>query len=125
MLRNHAEGTLFAVPFLKRKACSTYVLDPLNMRWRCLLWQISYNLHTHCQVTGNMLQCMTDPDDVFEYVDQAVKNFDVWRLLQWLARIGSSEAQRAACLKVCSAPLINCMHVETFWMKHSPVACMS
>ena len=50
-----------------------------------------------------MLQCMTEPDDVLEYVDQAVKKFDVRRLLQWLARMGASGNQKAAVVEVFQA----------------------
>ena len=44
--------------------------------------------------------CMTDPEDVLEYVDSDVKNFDVRRLLQWLARISENRNQRMSVLDV-------------------------
>ena len=44
--------------------------------------------------------CMTDPEDVLEYVDSAVTNFHVRRLLQWLARISENRDQRMCALDV-------------------------
>ena len=44
--------------------------------------------------------CMTDPEDVLEYVDSDVKNFQVRGLLQWLARISENRDQRMCALDV-------------------------
>ena len=44
--------------------------------------------------------CMTDPEDVLEYVDSAVAKFHVRRLLQWLERISENRDQRMRALDV-------------------------
>ena len=44
--------------------------------------------------------CMTDPEDVHEYVDSTATNFDVRRLLQWLERISENPDQRMCALDV-------------------------
>ena len=43
---------------------------------------------------------MTDPEDVLEYVDVAVKNFHVLRLLQWLASMSEKRDRRMCLLDV-------------------------
>ena len=43
---------------------------------------------------------MTEPEDVFEYVDSGVKSFHVRRLLQWLARIRENPDRRISILDV-------------------------
>ena len=43
---------------------------------------------------------MTDPEDVLEYVDAAVKNFHVRRLLKWLASIREKQDRRMSLLDV-------------------------
>ena len=43
---------------------------------------------------------MTDPEDVLEYADSDVQNFDVRRLLQWLARISENRESRISALDV-------------------------
>ena len=47
-----------------------------------------------------MLHQMCDEDDVREYADGGVKKVHIRRLLEWLARIRSDQAQRSAALEV-------------------------
>ena len=37
---------------------------------------------------------MSDPEDVYEYVDETIESFQVERLLKWLLRIGGGQAQK-------------------------------
>ena len=54
------------------------------------------------QVTGAIFQCMSDPDDVYEYLgDEPVKKLCIRRLLKWLKTIAGDEAQRLPVLTVC------------------------
>ena len=77
------------------------LFDTLENIWYeyYLRWQIS-KARVHWQVTGSVLMCMTDPEDVLEYVDSVVKNFQVRRLLKWLARIRENRDQRMCALDV-------------------------
>ena len=43
---------------------------------------------------------MTDPEDVLEYVDVAVTEFHVLRLLQWLASMSEKRDRRMSLLDV-------------------------
>ena len=43
---------------------------------------------------------MTDPEDVLEYVDAAVKNDHVLRLLKWLTSISEKRDRRMSLLDV-------------------------
>ena len=43
---------------------------------------------------------MTNTEDVLDYVDAAVKNFHVLRLLQWLASISEKRDRRMSLLDV-------------------------
>ena len=47
-----------------------------------------------------MLECMRDPEDVLEYIDDGVKKFHVRRLLEWLQRFDDDEANRALVIEV-------------------------
>ena len=69
---------------------------------------------------------MTDPDDVFEYLDQAVTNFDINRLLKWLTHIGGSGNQKTFAVEVFSSPLIYaCMfRMEYNFLQYS-LTCLS
>ena len=52
---------------------------------------------------------MSNPEDVHEYVDATVANFDVRRLLKWLAGIGGGQDQRIAVLDVCLSLIMRFM----------------
>ena len=47
-----------------------------------------------------MLECMTDPEDVLEYLDETVKKFHVRQLLVWLKAFTGGEAQTFPVLQV-------------------------
>ena len=54
----------------------------------------------HVQVTGSLLQCMSEPEDVLEYVDGKIMKSLVQRLLKWLERVGGGQAQKITVLEV-------------------------
>ena len=46
-----------------------------------------FETNTHAQVTGSILQCMDQVDDIYEYLpDESVKMLFFRRLLMWLER---------------------------------------
>ena len=55
----------------------------------------------HLQVTGSLLQCMSEPEDVLEYVDGKIAKFVVRRLLTWLERVGGGQSEKITILEVC------------------------
>ena len=55
-----------------------------------------------------MLQCMTDPEDVEEYVDGPPKKIHVRRLLEWLDDTRANEKQRTVA-EVCSSVPFICL----------------
>ena len=73
---------------------------------------------------------MSNPEDVHEYVDATVTNFDLRRLLKWLARIGGGQDQKIAVLDVClilimSFMLIGMVLVTQMLALHIVVHCES
>ena len=65
-----------------------------------------------------MLQCMTDPDDVYEYVDnKTVKKIHIRRLLEWVASASAGRASRTVTDVRSSIRFIfrTCCHI---WDKH-------
>ena len=71
-----------------------------NIWYGYYLYRPLSKARVHRQVTGSVLMCMTDPEDVLEYVDSTATNFDVRRLLKWLARISENRDQRMCALDV-------------------------
>ena len=55
----------------------------------------------YLQVTGRLLQCMSEPEDVLEYVDGKIIHFIVQRLLKWLESIGGGYTKKLSILEVC------------------------
>jgi len=111
--------------YCQRAKAKQQVLDQIQRRGLSSLpaYKVSILLRHHKEakpflaclhkrkVTGAILQCMTDPEDVLEYVDAAVKNFHVRRLLKWLARIGEGRARR---LSVLDSPDIRRLSTKAF-----------
>ena len=55
----------------------------------------------YLQVNGSLLQCMSEPEDVLEYVDGEMMKFLVLRLLKWLERVGGGYTKKLTILEVC------------------------
>ena len=55
----------------------------------------------YLQVTGRLLQCMNEPEDVLEYVDGKIMRFIAQRLLKWLERVGGGYTKKLSILEVC------------------------
>ena len=75
---------------------------------------VSANASVHSQVNGSILQFMTDPEDVLEYVEGTVKKIRVRLLLKWLRSVHGSRSPSITALEVGSSVAVYSCSLSQF-----------
>ena len=103
LLCGHAHAERFAEPFQQRKVwcVQRMYIDSLRYDHYFVVSAVDSHEIVYLQVTGSLLQCMSEPEDVLEYVDGKIMRFIAQRLLKWLERVGGGQSEKITILEVC------------------------
>ena len=102
LLREHAHAAPFAEPFQQRKVwcVQRMYIDSLRYDHYFVVPAVDSHETMYLQLTGSLLQCMSEPEDVLEYVDGKMMKFLVLRFLKWLEHHGGGYIKKLTILEV-------------------------
>ena len=103
LLCGHAHAERFAEPFQQRKVwcVQRMYIDSLRYDHYFVVSAVDSHEIVYLQVTGSLLQCMSELEDVLEYVDGKMMPFLVRRFLKWLESVEGGYTKKLTILEVC------------------------